>query len=350
MSIICQYLHAMRRWQIGGLAALLAAGLWAGCRASDSSAAASAGSQPQAKGSPAAADGRKVAVIINGQPVYEEDLTAGLPADAFQETLDDARLARLDRLYRYLPLQQFLKTRNIEVSREEIEADIANLKKNPPSAGCACCRYASLEQYMQRNYITPAELERESRCQIGLQKYLDAEWQKACSTPEARAALLKKKRPDFENKYTKAYHIFFTKAQDPALKRDEVAVAQNKRQLAEEAWNRLKKGEAFGAVAKAMSEDRVSAAQGGFLGFIPKDTFGKAIADTLAQLAPGAYSKPIESTWGYHILRREAMTDEDLLTVQKDDFLGKKASELYDKLDGERKAEQPGKAPAKAVK
>jgi hypothetical protein len=337
------------------LAALLAAGLWAGCKGSDSDATASTTGQPAAKGTSAAATppvvagDRKVAIIINGEPVYEDDLIAGLPANAFQETLDDARLSRLDRLYRNVPILQFLRRENIEVSQQEIEADIADLKKNPPAAGCPCCRYESLEQFMKLNYITATELEMMSRSQLGLRKHLDAEWQKAYPTAEARAALLKEKRPDFEKKYTKAYHIFFNEVQDPAFKSDAATVSQKKRKLAEEAWNRLQKGEAFEAVAKALSEDKVSAAQGGFLGFIPKDVFGKAFAETLAHLEPGTYSKPVESTWGYHIIRREAMTDDDLLTILKDDFQGGKATELLDRLDNERKVEQPGKAPAKAA-
>ena len=356
MNLVRRCLHAIRLWQVCGLAVLVAAGLWAGCKGSDPETTAAAGSLPSTKGAsapatpPIAAGDRKVALFINGEPVYEDDLTAGLPAGAFQETLDDAKLSRLDRLYRDLPLLQFLKRENIEVTQKEIEADIADLKKNPPAAGCPCCRYESIEQFMKLNYITPAELERMSRSQLGLRKFLDTEWQKAYSTAEARAALLKEKRPDLEKKFTKAYHIFFNEAQDPAFKRDAAAVSEKKRKLAEEAWTRLQKGETFEAVAKTMSEDKVSAAQGGFLGFVPQDAFGKAFADTLAQLAPGACSKPVESTWGYHIIRREAMTDDDLLTILKDDFQGRKATELLDKLDGERKVEQPGKAPAKAAK
>ena len=161
---------------------------------------------------------------------------------------------------------------------------------------------------------------------MGLRKYLDAEWQKAYPTAESRTALLKVKRPDFEKKYTKAYHIFFNEIQDPAFKTNAAGVAQKKRELAQQAWNRLEKGESFEAVAKAMSEDRISGAQGGFIGFVPATVFGKEFADALAQLSPGTYSKPVQSTWGYHIIRREVMTDDDLLTILQDDFEGKMAS------------------------
>ena len=316
MNLARRILRAIRR-HLGVAALLLAAGIWTGCKASDPSATA-------AQSPDKAAGGRKVAVIINGEAVYEDDLAGGLPADAFQETLDEARMTRLDRLYRTIPLEQFLKAQKIEVTQKEIDDDIADLRKNPPAAGCMCCRYESVEQYMKLNYITPAELERMSRTQLGIRKYLEAEWQKA-------------------------YHIFFNAFQDPEFKKDAEAVTKKKQKLAEEAWNRLQKGEAFDAVAKAMSEDRVSSAQGGFLGYIPKDVFGKEFAAALVSLTPGTYSKPVQSTWGWHIIRRETMTDDDLLSILKDDFMGRKAADLFDKLDNERKVEQPGKAPAKTV-
>jgi parvulin-like peptidyl-prolyl isomerase len=342
-------LRAIRPWHLGVLAVLVAAGVWTGCKSSDPSATASTAAAPAAKGAPAAAGEHKVALIINGEPVYEDDLTGGLPADTFQETIDEARLSRLDRLYRDIPLRQFLKAQNIEVAQKEVDDDIADLRKNPPAAGCPCCRYESLEQFMKLNYITPAELERMSRAQLGMRKFLDAEWQKAYPTAETRAALLKERRPDFEKKYTKAYHIFFNAFQDPDFKNNADAVTKKKQKLAEEAWTRLQKGETFEAVAKAMSEDRVTGAQGGFLGFVPATIFGKEFADALVHLAPGTYSKPVQSTWGWHIIRREAMTDDDLLTILKDDFMGQKATELLDRLDNERKVEQPGKAPLKAA-
>jgi len=355
MILLSRSLRAIRLWHLGVLAVLVAGGIWIERKGSDPNAVVSAAAAPSAKGSsapaaPAVAVGeRKVALLINGEPVYEDDLSAGLPADAFQETLDDARLSRLDRLYRDIPIQQFMKTQGIEVTQKEIDDDIADLRKNPPSAGCPCCRYESLDQYMKLNYITPAELVRMSRTQIGLRKYLEAEWQKAYPTAEARAALLMEKRPDFDKQYTKAYHIFFNVIQDPDFKRDADATSRKKQKLAETAWNRLQRGEAFEAVAKSMSEDRVSGPQGGALGLIPKDVFGKEFTDALARLTPGTYSKPIQSTWGWHIIRREEMTDDDLLSVLKDDFLGQKAADLLDRLDKERKVEQPGKAAPKAA-
>jgi parvulin-like peptidyl-prolyl isomerase len=201
---------------------------------------------------------------------------------------------------------------------------------------------------MKLNYITPAELTQMSRNQIGFQKYLDAQWQKTYPTPEAQANLLKEKRLDLEKKYVKAYHIFFNAAQDPDYKRDADAVLKKKQALADEAWTRLQRGETFEGVAKALSEDKMSAAEGGFLGYVPKGVFGKVFSDTLFQMVPGTVSKPVASPWGWHIIRREALTDEDLLDMLKADYMGDKASETVDAIHREAKIERPGaKAHAK---
>ena len=49
--------------------------------------------------------------------------------------------------------------------------------------------------------------------------------------------------------------------------------------------------------------------------------FGNDFADTLKKLKPGEYSKPVESPWGYHIIRRETINDDDLIAVLKETFI-----------------------------
>jgi len=342
--------HSILFWRACILLGLLLACSATSCQAADPGAkAAATGESPTATAKTPGTDSRKVVVTVNGEPIYEDELNTGLPQDAFKETLDAARDIRLERFTDMLVMQQFLKSQNIEVAQSEIDEDIASLKRNPPSAGCPCCRYESLDKYMQINYVTPVELVRQSRNRIGFQKCLEVQWQKAYPTPQARAELLKTKRSELEAKYAKAYHIFFNAAQDPDTKRDADAVLKKKRKLADEAWNRLQRGETFEAVAKVMSEDKMSAGEGGFLGHVSKGTFGKAFSDALFQMAPGTYSKPVASPWGYHIIRREPLTDEDILAILKEDYLGEKASETLNKINSEAKIERPAAAPLSAA-
>jgi hypothetical protein len=355
MNVGHRILHVTLSWRTRALLGVLVTFAAASCQGSGPGADASASAatstgKAAGKATPTAAiaspSSSAVVVTVNGEPITEADLATGLPANSFKETLDAARDIKLERLTQGLTMRQFLKSQKIEVAQSEIDADLANLEKNPPSAGCPCCRYESLDQFMKLNYISQPELVQMSRNQLGFTKYMDAQWQTAYPTPEARRALLKAKRTELEGKYFKAYHIFFNAAQDPAFNTDEAGVLARKKQQAEAAWKRLQGGESFEAVAKAVSEDKVSAIDGGYLGYVTKGAFGKEFSEALSQLAAGATSKVVTSPWGCHIIRREAMTDDDLLKILKEDFQEAKAKETLQRLEQDTKIERPDAAAA----
>jgi len=299
-------------------------------------------SDPQGSNKPGTAHqaARKVAAKVNGEAIYESQVNAGMPKHAFAEQLQTARENKLDRLIHTMSARQFLKGQNVEVDQKDIDAEIAKLKENPPSAGCTCCRYKSLEEYLTLNCITRPELVEMCWTQLGMDKYLDAQWQKAYPSTEDVAKLLKTARPGLARKYVKAYHIFFNTSQDPDFENDSGGVEKKKMKLAEAAWARLKKGEAFAAVAKAVSEDQMNAKDGGYLGYIPADAFGKEVGKVLTKLKPGTYSEPVLSPWGVHIIKREPLADDDLLSLLKDDFKNNKADETFDQIDRTAKIER----------
>src|SRR3989441_6213941 len=71
---------------------------------------------------------------------------------------------------------------------------------------------------------------------------------------------------------------------------------------------RLERGEKFDSVAKAESADSVSAARGGDLGWIHPDSGGfvKPFLDAVKRLRPGQLSAPVQSEFGYHLIRVDA--------------------------------------------
>jgi peptidyl-prolyl cis-trans isomerase D len=81
---------------------------------------------------------------------------------------------------------------------------------------------------------------------------------------------------------------------------DDASAAKAK---AEAAHARLVKGEDFAAVAKELSEDLGSAADGGDLGFIEHGMMDGAFDDTAFSLSSGEVSKPVRSEFGYHIIK-----------------------------------------------
>jgi len=68
---------------------------------------------------------------------------------------------------------------------------------------------------------------------------------------------------------------------------------------------RLDKGESFDALAKEHSLDPGSGANGGDLGWAAADSYVEPFAEALTKLKKGETSKPVQSSFGWHIIRLE---------------------------------------------
>ena len=95
----------------------------------------------------------------------------------------------------------------------------------------------------------------------------------------------------------------------------------------------------FADVAKKYSQDPGSAAQGGDLGFFPRGAMLKPFEDAVFQMKPGDIAGPVESTYGYHIIRLAAVKGQGLDDVKKQIELelkrqksGKKFSEMAEQF------------------
>ena len=276
----------------------------------------------------------EVFATVNGSPIYKKDIDAGLPKDAFGASLKYLRASRLDRLVYITVMKQFLKQENIQIKDQQVDKQIEYLRKNPPTSGCSCCRYASLEQFMRFNNYTMADLCEEIRVDMGLETYMDRLWQKKYPTKEKRLELVKENRQDIEKKYINVSHIFFNVFQDPEFELKQESVVKRKMRKASAALQRLENGEKFEIVVKDMSEDTVTREKGGELGCVWKKLFGPEFDRAADRLAPGQYSQPVQSLWGVHIIRLNKITDKDILTMLekkfKDEFQEKIRKKLMD--------------------
>lgn len=68
---------------------------------------------------------------------------------------------------------------------------------------------------------------------------------------------------------------------------------------------RLDKGESFEALAKEHSLDPGSGANGGDLGWAAADSYVEPFSKALTELKKGETSKPVQSSFGWHIIRLE---------------------------------------------
>ncbi len=130
----------------------------------------------------------KVVATVNGEPIFESDLMACLPDDAFQAQLDDLKESKLKRLVEEAVQWQFLNDRKATLSDEEVEKATADFETMIKTPGCPCCGggFRSVAQYMRVNYFSPSELRRRITCDSGLRLYA-ARLENEQTTPQALA-------------------------------------------------------------------------------------------------------------------------------------------------------------------
>ncbi|MGM0367849.1 MAG: peptidylprolyl isomerase [Actinomycetota bacterium] len=95
----------------------------------------------------------------------------------------------------------------------------------------------------------------------------------------------------------------------------------------------IEEGKDFSEVAKEYSDDTLSAENGGDLGYITKDQMVKEFEDAAFQLEVGEVSSPVETIYGYHILK---VTDKQEEYIEKYED-AKETAKQY--LLNERKSE-----------
>ncbi len=279
----------------------------------------------------------QVAATVNGEPIYKQDILDGIPADVDPEFVGDLRDTKLQRCITHMLIFQLAKAQKITYSDAEADKRVNYMRENPPSLGCACCRYPSLESFMQVNGFTLKELKQDIETKLILEQYADRLWEAKYSSEQARKKLIGEQREQAEKYYARIWHIFFNIIQKPDYPAQPTKVSDEMKTKAEAAWKRLQSGEPFADIARQVSEDQLSRDKGGALGLASKYAFGPEFADAVSQLKSGEYSKPFRSAWGYHIAKVEPLTDNDILEIAKMDFEDESSQKVVSKLQKQAK-------------
>ncbi|HUS25546.1 MAG TPA: peptidylprolyl isomerase [Candidatus Binatia bacterium] len=126
---------------------------------------------------------------------------------------------------------------------------------------------------------------------------------------------------------THAQHILLT----PNAIRDEEQTKSQARQV----FERVQKGEAFGELAKKLSDDPGSKNGGGDLGWQPPGVFAPEFEKAIEALQPGQVSPPFRTQFGWHVAkvierRTRDTTDESRRARARAAIQNRKAAEEYD--------------------
>lgn len=84
----------------------------------------------------------------------------------------------------------------------------------------------------------------------------------------------------------------------------------NARERIEEAAQRIEAGASFAEVAEAVSDDSGSAEEGGSLGWIESGDMVPAFEEVAFSLPPDTVSDPVESEFGWHLIRVDAVEEK----------------------------------------
>jgi len=102
-----------------------------------------------------------------------------------------------------------------------------------------------------------------------------------------------------------------TKARHILLKPDSVNTDEEILVRMQQLEIRLRGGEDFATLARANSQDTLSAAKGGDLGWLNKGDTVPAFEEVLEKLAPGEISKPVKTQFGWHMVQVQERRTHD---------------------------------------
>jgi peptidyl-prolyl cis-trans isomerase D len=174
--------------------------------------------------------------------------------------------------------------------------------------------------------------------------------QKLGPTAAELSAFIAANQKDVDAEYDREKHRYTglekqVRARHILIKAEESASAEAKaaaRKRAEDLLARARKGEDFGALSRQFSEDTGSAKQGGDLGWNPKGRMVKPFDDAQFALAPGDISDVVQSTFGFHVIKVDAVREGDVPVDEA-------KRELAEKLYLDRKAAEQAKQAAEAA-
>jgi len=134
------------------------------------------------------------------------------------------------------------------------------------------------------------------------------------------AALLKKEVDEKAKVDDREVKEFYDKNPSQFESGEEVRVSHillNTEAEAKAALERIKKGEDFSRLAKALSKDPGSAGKGGDIGFFGRGRMIPEFEHAAFRLHPGEVSNPVKTQFGYHIIKVTGRKEGKLLDFEE---------------------------------
>lgn len=262
--------------------------------------AAAGGAAQTAPVRPVPAELPDVLAKVNGENITKADFEKAVKTVEAQnggpvppEQRDRVYRGVLDQLISFRLLIQETKTRKLILPDVELDARVAEIKKQFPSE-------EAFAQTLAQQKMTVDQLRADARAELLVTKMLQSEIESKLAITPAQMQEFYEKNPDRfkQGERVRASHILLRIPQgaDEATK---TAV----RAKAADVLKQVRAGKDFAALAKQYSEDPGSAPNGGDLNFFQKGQMVPSFDQAVFALKVGDVSDIVETQFGFHIIK-----------------------------------------------
>lgn len=281
-------------------------------------------------------DSKKIVATVNGENISQKDVDKVLKR--FENQISEEQLSSVTKqiiegLITQRLFIQFIKNNKVEASPAEIEAEVntvrEDVKSNPDLGG------QTLEQVLESHGGSMDDLKRDIMVSLSLEKYFGKEFD-----DKKIKAYFEQNKAAYDGTEIKASHILVDTRQMKTDAEKTQAMEKIKKAKAE-----VDGGKDFAKVAEEYS-DCPSAKKGGDLGFFKrKGQMVEPFAAAAFALKTGQVSDPVETAFGYHIIKvtevkkGEDVNFEEIKRNVKADMMSESAKTLLVQLKKDAKIE-----------
>lgn len=211
----------------------------------------------------------EVVAMVNDEKITKGEFYDYLVEQNGEEVLEALILEKM--------LEMEVKANNIEITEKEIDAEYAKMAE-------AYGGVEGLKNTLQMYGYTEDSIRKNLRLNLSIEKLMEP---LITVSDEEIASYFAENKEDFDvSEQVKASHILVATIEE-----------------ADEVLSKLNSGESFEDLAKEFSLDTSNAGNGGDLGYFGKGVMVQPFEDVAFRLAVGEVSEPVETTFGYHIIK-----------------------------------------------
>ncbi len=216
----------------------------------------------------------------------------------------------------------------IQISDLQVDQAIADIASRNRASVAQLKQYLTAEGVSYDNFrenirkqMMMVELRNGLMSNVRVTKDEVAVYMRSNEFAQVKNELMKQKRPN-----AKVQHILVRVNNDISEKEARLRIDRLRERLAS--------GESFEEIASAQSQDPVSAAKGGDLGWVSPGQLVPEFEKVMLSLPIGQISQPVRTPFGYHIIkvndRKTGIVDEaQLENIARDFYYRKKAAQQY---------------------